>query len=134
MSKIYLPTSEQMDETLVNLDKIAGALGSKIDISSWSGIQKAVRSGLAPELLPIGTQLTVSHDKYGDIVFDVVAHDYFKSNHNENNHTMTLLTHDCITNALYDGIEAFYYAENNKNPSVEKFYGKIVGLSSCNNT
>lgn len=113
MSKIYLPTSEQMDETLVNLDKIAGALGSKIDLSSWGGIQKAVRSGLAPELIPIGTQFTAPHTKYGNIVFDVVAYDYFKSSKNENNHTMTLLSHDCITNAQYDGIEAFYYAENN---------------------
>lgn len=112
MSRIYLPTSEQMEETLIHLGKIAGALGSKIDLSSWKGIQQAVRSGLAPELLPIGTQLTVSHGKYGNMVFDVVAHDYFKSVKNENAHTMTLLTHDCYLPIEADAREAFYYAES----------------------
>ena len=111
MSKVYLPTAEQMDDTIKNLGKIADVLGAKTDTSTWKGIQNVVRMGLAPKLFPIGSQLRVSHSKYGDIIFDVVAHDYFKSNHNENKHTMTLLTHDCITNALYDGIEAFYYAE-----------------------
>ena len=112
MSRIYLPTSEQMEETLIHLDKIAGALGSKIDLSSWKGIQQAVRSGLAPELLPIGTQLTVSHDTYGDIVFDVVAHDYFKSAKNENAHTMTLMCHNILQKIQADGREAFYYADS----------------------
>lgn len=112
MSKVYLPTSEQMDETLANLDKIAGALGSKIDLSSWKGIQKAVRSGLAPELIPIGTQLVVSHDKYGDMVYDVVAHDYFKYEKDKNAHTMTLMSHDVIGGVQFDNSEAFYHAES----------------------
>ena len=112
MSKIYLPTSEQMDETLANLDKIAGALGSKIDLSSWASVQKAVRLGLAPELLPIGTQLVVSHDTYGDMLYDVVAHDYFKSEGNDNAHTMTLMCHDLLPGLMYDMREAFYYAES----------------------
>ena len=112
MSKIYLPTAEQMEETLDNLNKIAIALGSTADTSSWRGIQSVVRSGLAPELFPIGTQFTVPHSKYGNIAFDVVAYDYFKSRGNENAHTMTLLSHDIIASVSFDVREAFYYAEN----------------------
>lgn len=110
MSRVYLPTSEQMDDTIDYLDKIAGALGAKIDLSSWEGIQKAVKSGLAPELLPVGTQLMVSHDTYGDMVYDVVAHDYLKSKRDANAHTMTLMSHDVVADVQYDEAEAFFCA------------------------
>lgn len=110
MSMIYLPTADQMDETVDSLSKIAKALGSKVDVSSWENIRKAVKLGLAPEVLPIGTQLIVNHSKYGDIVFDVVAHDYLKSAEDENAHTMTLMAHNCLEVVQYDSREAFYYA------------------------
>lgn len=112
MSMIYLPTADQMDETVDSLSKIAKALGSKVDVSSWENIRKAVKLGVAPEVLPIGTQLVASHSKYGDMVFDVVAHNYFKSVDDENAPTMTLLAHDCIEQLQFDNREAFYYAEN----------------------
>ena len=121
MSKVYLPTSEQMDETLANLDKIAGALGSKIDLSSWKGIQKAVRSGLAPELIPIGTQLLVNHSEFGTITFDVVAHDYLKDRMNENSHTMTLLSHALLRKTVPDRAEAFYRANATLNAGTYNF-------------
>ena len=109
MSRIYLPTSEQMDDTVANLGKIAKVLGSKVDISTWEGIRKAVSLGFAPDVLPIGTQLVASHSKYGDVVFDVVAHDYLKSAEDETAHTMTLLTHNNLESVQYDSREAFYY-------------------------
>lgn len=111
MSKIYLPTSEQMDVTLANLARIAGALGTKEDVSTWAGIQKAVKSGVAPQIFPVGTQFTVSHSVYGDMLYDVVAHDYFKSAHDANAHTMTLMCHDILGKVQYDSSEAFYYAD-----------------------
>ena len=111
MSKIYLPTSEQMDETIAHLNDIASALGSRIDISSWEGVQKAVRAGVAPQLLPVGTQLTASHDTYGNIVFDVVAHNHFRSSKNENAYTMTVMAHDVVGSIQFDSSEAFYYAD-----------------------
>lgn len=112
MSKIYLPTSEQMNTTLENLSRIAGALGTKEDTSTWAGIQRVVKSGNAPRLFPIGSQLIVPHSVYGDRVYDVVAHDYFKSADDENAHTMTVMCHDIIGVVQFDGSEAFYYAEN----------------------
>lgn len=111
MSKLFLPTKEQMDVMNENLAKIAAAVGSQVDISTWEGIQKAVRSGIAKDILPVGTQLAVNHSVYGTRLFDVVAHDYLKSIHDENAHTMTIQQHDLLTSTQFDASEAFYYAE-----------------------
>ena len=111
MSKLFLPTKEQMDVMNENLAKIAAAVGSQVDISTWEGIQKAVRSGIAKDILPVGTQLAVNHSVYGTRLFDVVAHDYLKSVHDENAHTMTIQQHDLLPSTQFDAPEAFYYAE-----------------------
>lgn len=111
MSKLFLPTKEQMDVMNENLAKIAAAVGSQVDISTWEGIQKAVRSGIAKDILPVGTQLAVNHSVYGTRLFDVVAHDYLKSIHDENAHTMTIQQHDLLPGTQFDASEAFYYAE-----------------------
>lgn len=112
MSKIYLPHSEQFDLMNENLAKIANALASDIDLSTWAGIQKAVRTGVAPDLIPIGTQLAVNHSVYGERLYDVVAHNYFNSAHDKNAHTMTLMCHDVIASLQYDAPEAFYCADS----------------------
>lgn len=111
MSRLYLPTKEQMDTMNENLAKIAKAVGSQVDISTWEGIQKAVRSGIAKDILPVGSQLAVNHSVYGTRLFDVVAHDYLKSVHDENAHTMTIQQHDLLPSTQFDAREAFYYAE-----------------------
>lgn len=109
--KIFFPNSQQFDLMNENLAKIAKAVGSQVDITTWAGIQKAVRAGIAPDILPVGTQLLVKHSVYGEHLYDVVAHDYLKSVHDENAHTMTLLCHDQIAAIQFDSMEAFYYAE-----------------------
>lgn len=111
MSRIYLPRAEQLDLMNENLAKIANALASNIDLSTWAGIQKAVRVGVAPDLIPVGTQLTVRHSVYGEKLYDVVAHNHFKSAHDENAHTMTLMCHDTIAYLPFDSKEAFYYVD-----------------------
>lgn len=108
--KIFFPNSEQFDKMNVNLEKIAKAVGSQVDISTWAGIQKAVRAGIAPDILPIGTQLKVNHSVYGEHLYDVVAHNYLKSAYDENAPTMTLLCHDQLGAFQFDSAEAFYYA------------------------
>ena len=112
MSRIYLPHADQFDLTNENLAKIANALAASIDLSTWAGIQKAVRVGVAPDLIPVGTQLKVTHSVYGDMLFDVVAHNHFKSAHDKNAHTMTLMSHDIIAAVQFDAREAFYYADD----------------------
>lgn len=111
MSRVYFPNSEQFDRMNEQLGMIAAAVGSHVDISTWAGIQRAVRMGIAPNIIPIGTQLLVSHSVYGDRLYDVVAHDYLKSVHDQNAHTMTLLQHDLLPALQFDAPEAFYYAE-----------------------
>ena len=110
-NKIYLPHADQFDRMNEYLRLIAKGIGSQVDITTWAGIQKAVRAGIAPDILPIGTQLLVHHSVYGDHLYDVVAHNYFKSVHDENAPTMTLLCHDIIDGVQFDAPEAFYYAD-----------------------
>lgn len=112
MSRIYLPTSEQMDEMNMNLVKIAHAITGTVHAEGFAGIQQVVRSGLGPELFPIGSQIQVNHSVYGKRIFEVVAHDYLKSAHDHNAHTMTLLQQDLLPNMVFDAPEAFYYAED----------------------
>lgn len=80
--------------------------------SKWAVVQKIVDAGLGPLAYPVGSQITVHHDIYGDVVFDVVAHDHHKNPDNADAHTMTLLMHDCINDRMVDNIEALHYCEN----------------------
>lgn len=109
--KIFFPNSTQFDKMNEHLEMIAKAVGSQVDLSTWAGVQKAVRMGIAPDLIPIGTQLVVHHDVYGDMLYDVVAHNYFKSVHDDKAHTMTLMSHDLLPIIQFDAPEALYYAE-----------------------
>ena len=109
--KVFFPNSTQFDKMNENLEMIARAVGSLVDVSAWEGVRRAVKVGNAPNLFPIGTQLVVHHDVYGDMLYDVVAHDYFKSVHDDKAHTMTLMSRDLLPIMQFDGHEAFYYAE-----------------------
>ena len=121
MSKLYLPYASQFDLMNENLAKIAATLGSDTDISTWEGIQKAVRIGVAPSLIPAGTRLHVNHKVFGNVAYDVVAHDYFKSAHDKNAHTMTLLCHDIDTVMQFDAPEAFFYADSDLPAGIYNF-------------
>lgn len=106
-----IPSYEQWAKMNQYLNSIAVNLGSDVDVSTWAGVQKAVRLGIAPVLFPIGSQLKVNHSVYGEHLYDVVAHDYFKSAKNENAHTMTIMCHNSVDSLSFDGTEAFYCAE-----------------------
>ena len=84
----------------------------KILVNNFKMIQGDVQSGNGAFLYPVGTQFTLKHSFYGDIVFDVVAHDTVKKSGSPNAHTMTLMAHDCIStqNFQFDSAEAMYYA------------------------
>ena len=110
---INIPNKEQWAKLNEHLNNIAGVLGTQVDVpTTWAGVQKAVRAGIAPNLFPVGTQLVVNHSVYGEMVYDVVAHDYFKSVKDENAHTMTLMSRDIIEIMNYDEISAFCYARS----------------------
>lgn len=121
MSRTYLPNSKQFQRINEHLKTIAGALGTQVDISTWEGVQKIVKMGLAPKYFPVGSQLVVNHSVYGDMIFDVVAHDYLKSAKDKNAHTMTILSRDILPSMQMDSPEAFYYAENGLPPGTYNF-------------
>ncbi len=94
-------------EEMTDVSNRVKALESYFNSDSWESVQKIVQSGLAPQMFPIGYQFTIHHDEYGDMLYDVVAHDYLKSAEDENAHTMTLLSHNIVLNAQYDNCEAY---------------------------
>lgn len=105
------PNAEQFD-TMNALLAILASKSGEVGFDSWHAIQQAVRVGGGPSLFPIGTQLKCKKEGVGEIVWDVVAHDYNVDHIGRYKHSMTLLTHDCVVNSLqYDNTEALYYCE-----------------------
>lgn len=76
--------------------------------NTWDDVQYAVRKGYGSQLYPVGTQLVAHHDTYGDLVFDVVAHNHHKNPNNANSPTITLMMHNVIPSIPFDGVEAIY--------------------------
>lgn len=125
--RLYLPHSEQFDKMNGYLEMIARGIGSQIYEPTWRGVQNAVRSGVAPELYPVGTQFVVHHEVYGDHLYDVVAHDHYKSATDENAHTMTLLSHDSILEEVFDAAEAMYHADSVLSAGTYNFINPATG-------
>ena len=100
---------EQMQTANYWLAQIAA--GSRKYVDNFKIVQADVQRGNGAILYPVGTQFTLKHAFYGDIVFDVVAHDNVKKSGSPNAHTMTLLAHDCISTQRFqfDFPEAMYY-------------------------
>ena len=84
--------------------------------NTWDDVQYAVRRGYGSQLYPVGTQFVAHHDTYGDLVFDVVAHNHHKNPNNANSPTMTLMMHNVIP-AVFDVGEAFYAVTENNWPN-----------------
>lgn len=76
----------------------------------WATIQAMIQIGYGAKYYPVGTQFTVHHDVYGDILFDVIGHDHDIPACKE--HSMTLLMHNVIYSTQFDEVEGFYYCEN----------------------
>lgn len=113
MSTINIPRESTMQEIAQALNLIAiSVTGQTPEVSTWASVQRIVRSGFGKKAFPVGSQLRVSHETYGEIIWDVVAHDYDKDPQNRFEHSMTLLSHDCIVNSIqFDNTEALYKAE-----------------------
>lgn len=108
---IYLPYSEQFDEMNANLLRIANSIEGGGDFTGWDGMQRAVRAGLAPSEFPVGSQFPLTHSVFGTRVCEVLAHDYLKSAHDPNAHTMTCRIKSLLPAIQFDAPEAFYFAE-----------------------
>lgn len=113
MSTINIPRESTMQEIAQALNLIAiSVTGQTPEVSTWASVQRIVRSGFGQKAFPVGSQLRVSHETYGEIIWDVVAHDYDKDSQNRFEHSMTLLSHDCVMDEIqFDNTEALYEAD-----------------------
>ena len=106
MARVYFPNSDQFDLMNENLAKIAAAVGSQVDLSTWNGIRKAVLARIAPDVIPVGTLLTVTHSVYGDKPWVVLGHNVHKNAHNEDSPTMTIGSVPVLGTLQFDAPES----------------------------
>lgn len=79
------------------------------NVDSWKAVQTIVQSGAGEKYFPAGTQLQVSSQSYGTLLFDVVAHNFEKNPNDATAPTMTLMMHDCLYNRAPDNAEYFWW-------------------------
>ena len=104
------PRESTLREAVNALNMIAVAQASNMgSVESWETIKQMVRQGLGPQAFPVGSQLVASHSEYGEIVFDVVAHNQHSDPDGHHLHSMTLQMHDVIYGRQMDNTEALYY-------------------------
>lgn len=93
------------DNVNEKIDVIASVVGEE---ASFASVKKVVAAGMAANVYPIGTKFIVPHNKYGNLIFDVVAHNNHKNPDNPNAPTMTLAMHNVIYGRPFDACEAAY--------------------------
>lgn len=104
------PRESTMREVANALNVIAFAQASSMgSIENWETIKQLVRQGLGPKAFPIGTQLVAAHSVYGNVVFDVVAHNQHSDPAGHYLYSMTLQMHDAIYGRQVDNTEALLY-------------------------
>lgn len=106
MAKVYFPNSEQFDLMNENLAKIAAAVGSQVDLSTWDGIRKAVLAKIAPDIIPVGTMFMVNHSTYGNKPWVVLGHNVHKNAHNVDSPTMTIGSVPVLGTLQFDAPES----------------------------
>ena len=104
------PRETTIREMANAMNMIAVAQASNMgSIESWETIKQLVRQGLGPKAFPIGSQLVATHSDYGNVVFDVVAHNQHSDPAGHYLYSMTLQMHDVIYNRQVDNTEALLY-------------------------
>ena len=113
--RIDFPGSAVFDDMAESLRAIAIASNAQAP-ASWENIARLVKEGTAPNVLPIGSQLTTT---FGEttLVWDVVHHSTINSKP-----AMFLLTHGFANpRSQFDNTEAMYCAENGLAPGTYNF-------------
>jgi hypothetical protein len=79
-------------------------------IKDWKSVQDIVRAGLAPKFFNIGDQFVAEFD--GEpFVWDVIGIDHDIPADEQFKHSLTIQSHDCLSNAQFSAPQALYYAE-----------------------
>ena len=113
MGVYFTNLNDKMKDTNTTLGQISTELGllaisNAGDLNDPTTMARLVRAGMGETAYPVGSQVTVTHSVYGDLVFDVVAHNFHKKTGDENAPTMTLLMHDTIPDISFDAAELLW--------------------------
>ena len=87
--------SEGTQKRMANaLEMIADHLaGQDAGVTSWAGFQSLIRHGLGASAFPVGSTVSITHESYGTILMDVLAHDVDRDPHGRFEHSVTLGMH-----------------------------------------
>ena len=79
-------------------------------VKSWGAVQYYVRNGQAPYIFNIGDQLVCNHERYGELVWDIIGFDQDIPTDSQYTHSMTLQLHNILDTAerYFDAPEAYY--------------------------
>ncbi|MDO4837848.1 MAG: DUF6273 domain-containing protein [Clostridia bacterium] len=113
MGVYFSNVNDKMKVTNTTLDAINTKLGllaisNAGDLNDPTTMARLVRAGLGEAAYPVGSQVTVTHSVYGDLVFDVAAHNWHKKTGDESAPTMTLLMHNTIDGISFDAAELLW--------------------------
>ena len=113
MGVYFTNLNDKMKDTNTTLGQISTELGllaisNAGDLNDPTTMARLVRAGLGETAYPVGSQVTVTHSVYGDLVFDVVAHNFHKKTGDEDAPTMTLMMHDTIPDISFDAAELLW--------------------------
>jgi len=77
---------------------------TKAVLNSWQQVQHIVRAGLHHQVFQIGDQFVATFDGQ-PVVWDVIGIDHDKPTDPRFTHSLTIQSHDCLLNALFDAPE-----------------------------
>lgn len=104
--------SEGTQKRMANaLEMIADHLaGQDAGVTSWAEFQSLIRHGLGASAFPVGSTVSITHESYGTILMDVLAHDVDRDPHGRFEHSVTLGMHYALEGTPFDATEALYHA------------------------
>lgn len=104
--------SEGTQKRMANaLEMIADHLaGQAAGVTSWAEFQSLIRHGLGASAFPVGSTVSITHESYGTILMDVLAHDVDRDPRGRFEHSVTLGMHYALEGTPFDAPEALYHA------------------------
>lgn len=104
--------SEGTQKRMANaLEMIADHLaGQAAGVTSWAEFQSLIRHGLGASAFPVGSTVSITHESYGTILMDVLAHDVDRDPRGRFEHSVTLGMHYALEGTPFDATEALYHA------------------------
>ncbi len=121
----FIEKMDMMNSLLRSIATQMGAAHPPFDLYAWPVVQQLVRMGLHTTAFHIGDQLKCNHNRFGELVWDVIGLDHDTPSETQYTHSMTLGLHDCLNVSL-----AFDAAEPSNEVANRRTYGSNVWKTS----